>query len=451
MSVKKSIAEVLVKNPALPWVLAFLLLALAVTQDGGTNPLSRFAAMRAITENNTLHINQYTDWTLDWSKSPNGNYYSNKAPGADLLGLPVFAATELLVAPFETKKRDEKGRRPQPGYFQSTVLILCLQLLPFCWLILLISRWLESSGISGWRIHLFAVAALFGNTAAILMNSWFGHGLAAWLMLAFSWLTLRKKYAAAGLALGFSLLTDYGGTLAFPFALVFVWVVANRSAASLARFCLGGLLPAALWIWYHSVAFGGPLRIASLYINPEQLNEGSPSILQQAEILIQLVLGPVRGLLVTQPWILVASGLFLFSGKVVPKEQRAHEWFCLATLGSLLFLNASTFNWHAGFSPGPRYLSVIFPSIALALTLRPISTVWIPSVILGVGLALVFRGIIYPFSILAPPDALWPTHISWLLHPNSGTTPLRLSIFLLVLSTTGWFAWKRLRESRRGC
>lgn len=448
---KKSIAEVLVKNPALPWVLAFLLLALAVTQDGGTNPLSRFAAMRAITENNTLHINQYTDWTLDWSKSPNGNHYSNKAPGANLLGLPVFAATELLVAPLEDRKRDEKGRRPQPGYFQSIVLILCLQLLPFCWLILLISRWLESNGVSVWKIHLFAVASLFGNTAAILMNSWFGHGLAAWLMLAFSWLTLRKSYAAAGLALGFSVLTDYGGTLALPFALGFVWVVANRSAASLARFCLGGLLPAALWVWYHSAAFGGPLQIASLYINPEQLNEGAPSIFQQAEILIQLLFGPVRGLLVTQPWVLVAGGMFLFSGRAVPKEQRAHEWFCLATLAALLVLSSSTFNWHAGFTPGPRYLSVIFPSIALALALRPISNVWIPSVALSVGLALAFRGLIYPFSILAPPDALWPTHISWLLHPNSGTAPLRLSIFLLVLSTTGWFAWRRLHESRRGC
>ena len=81
-------------SSVLPWVLLFVALSLAVTQYGGENAKSRDAALRALTEAHTFSIDNYKEWTLDWAHAPNGHYYSNKAPGAVLLGLPMFAATD---------------------------------------------------------------------------------------------------------------------------------------------------------------------------------------------------------------------------------------------------------------------------------------------------------------------------------------------------------------------
>ncbi|NUM88355.1 MAG: hypothetical protein HUU37_04040 [Bdellovibrionales bacterium] len=433
------------KNPVWPWVAAFLVLALAVTQDGGTNPLSRYAAMRAVTESGTLHINRYVDWTHDWAESPNGNYYSNKAPGAALLGLPLFALTDLVAAPLEEGRRDEKGRRPHPSYPQHLALVLLLQLLPFSGLVLAIARWLRERGISHARIHLFALLALFGNTASILMNSYFGHGMAACLMLAFSWFALQERFFAAGIALGLSALTDYGGLLALPFAALLAFSSPGGGRA-LWRLALGGAAPAVLWAWYHTAAFGGPLRLASLYINPAQVAGGSPDLFARTEILAQLLFGQGRGLLVTQPWVLVLIGLALFSRKADRRETRAHEWFCLATLSALLLLHASTWSWQAGFSPGPRYLSAILPSLALALALRPVPAAWVPAVLLATGIALGLRALLYPFSLLAPPDDLWLTHLAGLLSPKSGTPVLRLAVFVAVMGAASAVVWKRFRR-----
>jgi hypothetical protein len=85
--------------PIWPWCLAFALMCVAVWHDGGTNAASRFAMLRAMSTRCTFQINRYLDWTVDWARTPDGRYYSNKAPGAALVAVPAtWLADGVLFA-----------------------------------------------------------------------------------------------------------------------------------------------------------------------------------------------------------------------------------------------------------------------------------------------------------------------------------------------------------------
>ena len=204
------------RSPLLPWVLLFLFVSLLVTQRGGTNAMARIAALRSLTDGGTLYIDPYKDWTIDWALSPNGHFYQNKAPGSVFIGLPVFALTDLLERHTGANLRDEAGRLPVPGYLTHIVLVLSVQLLPFSLLVLLVGRELAARGVSPTGQHFFALAALFGNTASMLMNSYFGHGLAAVLFLATFLFWLQRRWTLSALCLSWCVLSEYGALFVLP-------------------------------------------------------------------------------------------------------------------------------------------------------------------------------------------------------------------------------------------
>ncbi len=429
---RKWLRSLLKNNPVLPWVVAFLVLNLAVTQYGGTNAKSRIAALRAIVESHTLNIDHYKNWTQDWALAPNGHYYSNKAPGPVFLGLPIFAVTDGLAS-LTTKQRDANGLRVEPGYTQILLLVLLTQILPIALLVLLVAKELPIRAA-----HFFALAVLFGNTAAFFFNSYFGHGLAAVLFLA-CYLSVQKKYFVwAGLLYGFTLLSDYTAALALPAVLSLLWIERTSLKKSLPKFVAGGILPGFLWVWYHTVCFGGPFHIASEFINSD-VNGATYSYPQWA-YLRALLFGPERGILFTQPW--VYAGLF---GLVLAKKREAiFAWLVLA---GALWVAASTDSWHGGFSAGPRYIAFLFPCLAavIAYSWKAFPIFFRALLWLGLAVAVGLRFINYPFSNLAPLMNLWTYHINQILHPRSGTIPLRLAIFLLVMASATFFVWKKHR------
>ena len=69
-----------------------LILALSSTAkiQLSENVLSRAAAMLAITENHRLELGPWKSLTVDWARTPEGSYFSNKAPGPILLGAVFF-------------------------------------------------------------------------------------------------------------------------------------------------------------------------------------------------------------------------------------------------------------------------------------------------------------------------------------------------------------------------
>ena len=469
--IRKMSWERIRNNIAFPWVVAFLALNLFVTQDGEKNPLSRFAALRAITEQGTFRIDDYKDWTIDWSQGPDGHYYSNKAPGSILLAVPAFWVIDKAALLWEMDNFDERGLRKAPGYFQKTALSFLLQALPFALLVIFWAEALAAAGASAGALHFLSLSLLFGQTAALFMNSWFGHGFAAMLLLWAIYEWWKGRDFRFGFALGLTLLSEYQTAVLFPFLLLLPLLRERARERSeqvplgygRLRFVpaavAGGLVPAALWIWYHVSAFGGPFAMPAQYYNPafKDMADTAGNLMgvlsgaPRLEIVTALLFGGSRGILVTQPWVLVAAAGAAFaiaSRRFVARAATAQLTLCLgaATIALLLF-NSMVGSWNAGYAAGPRYLSFIFPAWAVlaALLHDALGARWKRALWAGLGVALVFRALVYGTTILAPDAPLWPWLAEKFLDTGSGTPWLRLGIFAAMLALA-WL-WVRKRNA----
>jgi len=441
------------RNPLLPWVLLFLFVSLLVTQRGGTNPMARIAALRAATDGGTIHIDRYKDWTIDWALAPNGHYYQNKAPGPVFLGLPVFALTDLIERHTGADQRDAGGRLPEPGYLTHILLVLTVQLLPFSLLVLLIGRELPARGVSNAGQHFFALAALFGNTAAMLMNSYFGHGLAALLFLAAFLFWLQRRWALSALCLSWCVLSEYGALFVLP-AFVVATMYRERNLRWVTPVVLAALPAVAIWCWYHTVTFGSPLSIASVYTNPKEIYRvperqnlwGTFSFLPYPTFVVSLLFGPSRGILFTQPWVLVLFGCVFFVRR--DRELLAASLFTGLALGALVWMNGGFGGWHAGWTIGPRYLSLAFPAIGLLAALVWERTPRYARAALWTGLAvaLVFRWLVLPFSVIMPVKPLWV--YAWQLLGRSKTIEpfVYLAVAALASALTTWVILRAQRD-----
>lgn len=441
------------RSPLLPWVLLFLFVSLLVTQRSLTNPMARIAALRAATDGGTLHIDRYKDWTIDWALSPNGHYYQNKAPGSIFLGLPIFAITDLLERHTVANQRDAAGRLPEPGYLTNTLLVLTVQLLPFSLVVLLVGRELAARGVSRTAQHVFALGALFGNTASMLMNSYFGHGLAAVLFLATFLFWLQRRWALAGLCLSWCVLTEYGALFVLP-AFVVATLFRERDLRWATPVVLAAVPAIAIWCWYHTVTFGSPFSIASVYTNPKEIYQvperhnlwGTFSFLPYPEFVGALVFGPSRGILFTQPWVLVLIGCTVVVRR--HRELLSASLLAVLTLAALLWMNGGFGGWHAGWTIGPRYLSLAFPALAALMALLWDRIPLYARIALATGLAvsLTFRWLILPFPVIMPVKPLWP--YAWELFGRSRTLApyAYLVIATLAAAATTWFVLRSRRN-----
>jgi hypothetical protein len=154
----------------------------------------------------------------------------------------------------------------------------------------------------------------------------------------------------------------------------------------------------------------------------------------------ELLFGPTRGILVTQPWVFLATfgalgGLF-WKGK--EKFRRHFPVILLTVLGGifLLWMNAGFNGWHGGRSAGPRYLCIVFPmfGILAAYAYDFFGRTGRFLLGLGVALAVLLRGLIYCESALSGPEyPLWSFYGGYLLrHWNQGPA-LSFLLFLLLL------------------
>ncbi|MGZ3654095.1 MAG: hypothetical protein ACXVB9_04920 [Bdellovibrionota bacterium] len=435
------------QSPVLAWGILFILLSVSVTQYGGTNALSRDAALRAITEGHTLQIDNYRDWTIDWAHAPNGHYYSNKAPGPVFLGLPLMLALDAVIIPLQSHRLDERGRAPQPPYAEYLLLMLWMQIIPFFLLVLYICHRLENIEVPQPAIHFFALAAFFGNTAAIYMNSNFGHGVAGLLFLGAFFFWWEKRYVLAGLFLSWALLCDYGVAFALPFFLI-ATILRERKIRPLLEIAGGAIPGACVWIWYHTVCFGSPFRTGNQFTNPEQIETlpgmislwGEYSPLPSPIILVQLLFGESRGILFTQPW--------MFAVFLLPFQRGTARGLGLLAFGSLaglLWMNGGFGGWHGGWCVGPRYPSVVYPAMALALALCWVNFTRQERRLLwcALGVALAFRVLVYPFSNLAPEEPLWAYHLKH-IPDHLGTNVLRFAMAFAFIGATLY--WQRRRR-----
>jgi hypothetical protein len=326
------------------------------------------------------------------------------------------------------------------------VISIVLQALPFAFLAMLAAAWLQTQKLSAPAIHFGTLAILFGTTASMFMNSYFGHGLAAVFFLATTLSVLQTRYRLAGFLFGWALLCDYGtALLLIPVVSTLAWQERRQTPAALLRFIIGGIFPLTIWVAYHGLIFGHPFALATRFQNPRFI-EASGSAYKiwglfsapSLSTLILLLFGEERGLTITQPWILVTavSGLALLREKLAYNKQFV-SLIIIAVGGLLLLLLAnSSFNgWHGGWTPGPRYLSVVLPIFGLlAAFVYSHAPAWIrPTLWVSISISLVLFIVAGATTILAPVTPLWPFY--WYLLQHLTKTGLFNIVFIATALT----------------
>lgn len=410
--------QIIGTSPIKIWVLVFIVIMVLLPQSGGGNESARLATMAALTREGSFSIDQYR-WTQDWAVSPvNGRLYANKPPGPAIIGAPVYWLLDQLITEHDTDRALELYKDRE---LYGHVISLLTQALPYALLTLLVAHWLQTQGILRSAILFGTLGMLFGTTAAFFMGSYFGHGMAALFILAATLCLLRRQYSACGWLLGWAALCDYGAALlTLSFILGIIVQEKRQALLPLARIGVGALFPALIWSLYHWTIFGHPFHIASRFSNPAFITStaqyhvwGLFSASFNGDTLLALLIGTQRGLLVTQPWILLTLFLAL---ELLVIERIHHKnllvLFVLAVsgLGTLLLFNSSFNGWNGGWTPGPRYLSSVLPLFGIMASLiysrvPPFLrvTLW-----LSLLVSLVLYIFAYATTILAPPVPIWP-------------------------------------------
>lgn len=434
-------------HPVTPWIFVFVIVNFLQIENGGTNASSRLAAMRAITEQQTFQIDRYVDWTIDWSQGPDGHYYSNKAPGPILLGLPVFWVGEWIAKPLEQGYRDPKGRRKSPHTLHGFFVSFFTQIVPMCILAYVWGSFALARGISLVAIHFGTIALLLGTTTSIFFNSYFGHAFAAVQVVAMTFFLVRKKFFWVGFFYGTALLSAYSNALLLFPVIFAIYFLAEKRAPAFRDWVIGGILPGLLWIFYHQVCFGSPFAIALQYQNPlfvdsaDQVNNiWGVLAVPDMQIFMRLLFGPERGLLFTQPWLVLCLGAFVFFWKA--KIAKSVGLLAVTGLFLLLLMNASFGGWHGGGTVGPRYLSAVLPLFAICTMFGFDRLPRLYQVFLwgGLCITIVFRGLVAVTSIYAEAVPLWP-HVttSFFSGPDKAITYLVMLIYLLSFIFAGVF------------
>jgi hypothetical protein len=438
------------KTLSLPMISAFLLLTAINTQDGGQNARTRISTMRAMNEQFTFRIDSYINASNDWSRTPDGAYYSNKAPGPMLYGFPVFFVLDRLHMLKEHGYRDERGLRHYPDYMQMTGTSLLMQAVPFALLGAYVVHLLAGLGVSIFAQGLVLFALLFGNTAAVYMSSYFGHGMTAVFILAALIALIERRFALFSFCFSSALLCDYGVGMQIPAVLLSLCFVRDKKIKPLLKgLVIGAIIPGVLWIWYHTVTFGNPFYIANKFQNPVFLDMQQETVqlwgifsLPRFDVLWKLLAGPERGILYTQPWVLAMAPFGLWSAwKGKYKEVSA---YCLVGLVGLLFMNMSFGGWNGGGAAGPRYLCHIFPAFALWLGLifDRIPKSGKILICVTVFAAVLFRSLVYSSTTEAPAISLWGFYIGE-LGKKSWTPIFRVFLFWVIL-TAAWLFKNRM-------
>jgi hypothetical protein len=451
MKMKRSAHDVLwtaIKGPCRGWILIFLLSNALISFPDSANPNSRLATLCAMVEDKSFRIDHYQYWTIDWAQTPNGHYYSNKPPGPILFGCPVFWAVDKWLTFNEPDRAARDRVREARSSLTLMLLSLLFQVVPFAIVVMLALGWLEKSGAPPAALHLSCAAMLFGNTASLFMNTYFGHAMAATWILALCLGLLRRQYLWSGLTYGLALLSDYSSVMLLPGFLLAVCVQESRRnwLRCAWQIALGGIVPGLVWAIYHTACFGGPFTLASRYQNPNFVDNASCEILglfnlaPNVGILAQLLFGFRRGILWSQPWILIVLVAMLFRRFLLPRLSN-ETWllcmplwrFILPGFVLLLWMNASFGQWDAGMSPGPRYMCLMFPAIGLlaGFCYTGLSPHVSRLLEIAVGFAVAFWITVYSTTVLVPSKlTMWGFTLHRLMSDPSNRPLLRLCILL---------------------
>jgi hypothetical protein len=373
----------------------FLLLILCYTYTlprwADPNQNSRLDMVVAIVDDGTFRIDEYVGNTVDYAKVGE-HYYSDKAPGAAFLGIPVYAMLQRVLdlpvidslmhrladnEAFKATLREEgTGLLEHKVRFAiaQTALTFVASALPTALMGVLMYRLLARFTARPWP-RLGAVLGYSLLTPALAYaGAFYGHQLsAACLFTAFYLVFMGAKplctrsLLAVGFLLGYSVITEYPSILIV--GILFLYTFCRLSdRRRIGWVILPGALIAAGWMTYNNYVFGSPLELGYSYSELwiEQHHTGFMSLTRPHwEVIWGLTFGAFRGLFVLSPLLLLAVPGFMLWHR--SGEHRPEFWVVLASVLVIFLFNSSSVMWWGGFAVGPRYLLPMLPFMALPI------------------------------------------------------------------------------------
>lgn len=393
------------------------------------NEAIRFYFVESVVEEGTLSV----DPALERYGVPNldaavrdGRAYMDKAPGAALLAVPPQA---LLAA---TGLADRL-----PWWLRWQILtLLCITLPSLLATALVYKLCLDISGRR--RVALGLAAAYAVATPALVYGTvFFGHQLAAVFLLA-AFAALRpgqqapvsaKRAFGAGLLMSFAVVTEYQAVFVAAGLAVFGLV---RAGTLRRRIWLvaGGLVPAALLLGYHALAFGHPLHFPYRFKGSARLAAVHAQglfgfVLPTAQGAYGQLLSPERGLFYGAPFLLLFP-LGIVRLWATPSWRRA-RWLVLWAAVGFPTLMTGYLYWSGGDCVGPRFLVPVLPFLVI-----PLAALWRPG--RGEPVVAMLRSGVLPGLVIVgavlhlAAIATFPYHFEGQPHPFYGLTfPLLLS------------------------
>jgi len=365
------------------------------------NEMGRWATAAAIVEHGTFEISRYLPLLggrFEDLSVVDGRTYSNKAPGATLVGLAGYLAVAPLTGP-------ASGESMRLGV---TAMRIVASTIPLLLIALLLARLGRRFGADPPRIAGVLVALLFGTPLFTygLLN--FSHALtAASLFAAWTLLFLQssndesarragwQRDLAGGALIGLAVFSEYPAAVAGASLMIVVVVTTPRR---LVPVVLGGLPFAAALALYNEICFGSPFQLSSAYEKHEAFRDMASSGLfgiavPSPEGALRMLTDPSKGLLVFSPFLLLAVPALRATASRVGRPAVAA---LLLVVVSLITLYSGYPNWHGGWTVGPRYLVPILPFLVFPLLFREQHA--LDRFLIGASVAaVVISSLVFPF------------------------------------------------------